>query len=828
MREIPLLSLLIFLPIAHGAVEVWSVTVMHIVSIVIFALWIGSLIKKGYIKLYRTPIDIPLMILAIYLIISSSLSVYPYSSRIQLYKIINYIAIFYLLINTLRDEKRLASFSGYLAIIGALYGIAGVIFITEENFLGLRVFSSGNFLSFTFKNHNHFAGYMNMIVWLCIGMAFYYRGKKRLMFIIFATTSVFTVFLSLSRGGIIGLFGGVFFFSVMNMLSKNRKAIFMIITLIAIITMVLVSTGSFDTVFERMMTLKTPMITTGERLKMWIGVLNMIKDNPIVGTGIGTFAYAYPAYQTVGGHVIDHAHNEYLEIISETGLIGGLLLFFCIAMLFGHVIRHSVSHTSKPLSGIGLGALTACFSLLLHEFFDFNLYIPSNAFLFTVCAGVALASALIYDKNVKMFERDLSKRGRAFCYSSLSVIFFISLAFVISPYIGSIYQNKTNVYQMSGDYTNAYDAMKKAIFFEPGNAELMSSAGDLMVLWAFSYEDKKERESFLYKSIEYYNNAIRNVPVKSYFYRRKAYALKRLGKTDEAGTLFKKAMKFSKTDNEIYYELAELYLETGRLEEALEEFREYVIRMQGVSHLINILDRIWEVTDDYNLLMKGVPEDAAMRDAFANYLWKKGIHDAAIKEFAYAYELAPSVERALRHLQYLINTKRYREGYNFCKKYLRDFKDNIQLYKKLLWFSKRIGKLNEALLICEKLADLDSRNRLSYELEIARIYCDQKNWKGAFDILEKIRYNAPNTPELYFVMAECYRGRRMFVQALKAREKAVLLRPNDPNYLFNLGFDYRANGLHDKALESWRQCVKVNPSHKGCREWVKRYENDGR
>jgi tetratricopeptide (TPR) repeat protein len=828
MREILLLFLLIFLPIAHGGVETWSVTVMHEVSIIIFALWVYYSLKNNALKINRTPLDIPLALFLGFLIFSLTFSLYPYASRIQLYRVVNYIAIFYLLINTLGDEERLVKFSGYLSMLGAIYGIAGLIFITG-NFIGFKIFSSNNFLSFTFRNHNHFAGYMNMITWLCIGMALYYSSRKRLVFIALGIGSTSAVLLSLSRGGIIGFLGGILFFSLMNVLARNRRAIFLITSMIVIVIAIMILTGSFDVVFERMTTLKQPEITSGERLRMWAGVLDMIKDNPLIGTGIGTFAYAYPVYQTVGGYTINHAHNEYLETMSETGLIGGALLFLCIIILFGYVIRHSTFQSGRNLSGISIGALSACFSLLTHEFFDFNLYIPSNALLFTVCGAIAITSASIDDKESKEWINTvLSAKGKKLFYLISSVICLISFTLVTLPYLSSIYHKKSKIYQMSGNYKLAHEALKKAIFFDPGNAEFLSSAGDLMVLMAVSQKNNDEINSFLYKSIEYYDKAIKNCPVRSYFYRRKAYNLRILGEFDKAVALLRKAINLEKADSDLYHELAELYLENGRLEEALEEYREYVIKMQGALHLVKVLDRIWKVTRDYYYLNKVVPEDAVMRDAFANYLWKKGIHDAAIKEFAYAYELAPSVERALRHLQYLINTKRYREGYNFCKKYLRDFKDNIQLYKKLLWFSKRIGKLNEALLICEKLADLDSRNRLSYELEIARIYCNQKNWRGAFDTLEEIRYNAPNTPELYFVMAECYRGRKMLVQALKAREKAVLLMPDNPNYLFNLGFDYRVNGLHKKALESWRRCLEINPLHKGCREWVKRYEADGR
>lgn len=801
----------------------WSVTVMHVVSIAVFLMWSYPLIKNGSIKLYRTPLDIPLFIFIVFMTISVFLSVYPYASRIQLYRILNYAAIFWILFNTLRKDDELVSFCSYLTILGALYGLAGLVFIAG-NFLGFKIFSSEEFLSFTFKNHNHFAGYMNMITWLCAGMSLYYSGRKRLFFLALTLISAMAVFLSLSRGGLIGSFLGFLFFSLLGIFYRKRN-IFYISGLISLLTIVLLVHGSFDTVLERVKTLQKPLISGADRIQMWEGVFNMIKDNLLTGTGIGTFAYVYPSYQTIEGWVIDHAHNNYLEIISETGIIGGVLLSLFILLLFWYVIRGLKSHSSEDLSAISIGALSACLSLLIHEFFDFNLYIPSNALLFTVCSAIAITSSSISDKEyLRWFEVKPSCRDKIFYYSIASITGFISLAFVIAPYLGSFYQNKAKVYQMSGNYKLAHDSLRKAIFLNPGDADLLSSAGDLMILTAISQWNDKEKKLSLYESIRYYDLAIKNCPLKSYFYRRKAYSLRILGEFNESETLLRKALSLNRNDYEIYLELAELYLEEGRVEDAIDEFKEYIIKMGGVSYFIEVLDRLWDVTKDYNHLKKVVPEEARMIDAFANYLWNKGMQDDAVKEFARVYEYSPSVERALTHLQFLINTQQYRAGYEFCRRYLKRFSENIQLLNKLAWFSERIGKYDEAISTYGRLINLDPQKGTFYRLSMARIYCERSNPSLGIDIINILKGIASDEPELYHILAGCYHNMRRFDLALDARKKALSLAPDNSDYLFNIGFDYRANGLHEEAVESWRKCLRINPSHRGCKEWVERYE----
>ena len=112
--------LLIFMPLAHGTVEVWSVTVFHAVSVLIAALWMISMVKDGHISFYRTPLDLPVLMFVSLAFISVFYSVYPYASRIELYKIINYIFIFYFVINTMRRKEDMLSLVWLVALLGSV------------------------------------------------------------------------------------------------------------------------------------------------------------------------------------------------------------------------------------------------------------------------------------------------------------------------------------------------------------------------------------------------------------------------------------------------------------------------------------------------------------------------------------------------------------------------------------------------------------------------------------------------------------------------------------------------------------------------------------
>ena len=86
---------------------------------------------------------------------------------------------------------------------------------------------------------------------------------------------------------------------------------------------------------------------------------------------------------------IDHAHNDYVEAVAETGLVGALLILSALA-LFLRLAFRDWGHPFRSQAGwIRLGAAIGCCGLLLHSLLDFNLHIPANAAWFAALAGIA-------------------------------------------------------------------------------------------------------------------------------------------------------------------------------------------------------------------------------------------------------------------------------------------------------------------------------------------------------------------------------------------------------------------------------------------------------
>jgi O-antigen ligase len=99
----------------------------------------------------------------------------------------------------------------------------------------------------------------------------------------------------------------------------------------------------------------------------------------------------FPPYDNLyDGKVVNHAHNDYLEALAETGVLGGA---FC-AWFVGWVLFTALKRFAEPGSALGsvlnLSGLIACCGMLVHSLVDFNLHIPANALLFFVSAHLAV------------------------------------------------------------------------------------------------------------------------------------------------------------------------------------------------------------------------------------------------------------------------------------------------------------------------------------------------------------------------------------------------------------------------------------------------------
>jgi O-antigen ligase len=122
----------------------------------------------------------------------------------------------------------------------------------------------------------------------------------------------------------------------------------------------------------------------GSRLDLWTDMIPMFPRFPVFGLGLNAFSTAYPWYQTVWPtEWIGEAHNEYLQVLLDAGLVGFVILVAFLVLVFKAAARRA---GTAPLE---LGIFGALLTLAFHNLVDFNWQIPANAATWTALAALA-------------------------------------------------------------------------------------------------------------------------------------------------------------------------------------------------------------------------------------------------------------------------------------------------------------------------------------------------------------------------------------------------------------------------------------------------------
>ncbi|HUG54114.1 MAG TPA: O-antigen ligase family protein [Vicinamibacteria bacterium] len=256
-----------------------------------------------------------------------------------------------------------------------------------------------------FVNKNHFAGYVEMPALLALGLA---RGLSRqtagapgaparpaaLVAFGAAAAMMLAVLLSMSRGGALGLAGGIAAFAVLEAVTSRRqrpgRKVLVPIALVLLLTLVVALIPA--EVQERLFNLRWRDDSAAVfRLAVWKDALRAWMASPVVGLGLGAFADALPRFKSSAGlFAVEHPENEAIEIAVEGGLVALVAAAAGLAFALLRAVRTIKGHHDRVLRGIVTGAVAGAAALLVHGLVDFNLRIPSNAAMFLALVAVAV------------------------------------------------------------------------------------------------------------------------------------------------------------------------------------------------------------------------------------------------------------------------------------------------------------------------------------------------------------------------------------------------------------------------------------------------------
>jgi O-antigen ligase len=389
-------GLLAFAVLGLGGVEPWGKVILEIGAAALFLLWGVLAFRRPRVDIHWNWLYLPLLGLGAMGLLQAALglSAYPYLTKMALLMWSGGVLLFFLASESFRTADQVMRLVWFLVILGFCVSLFGIIqhFAFNGRLYWTVVLPPGAGPFGPFLNRDHFAGFVELTAPLGMTL-FLARAVRRDLYallLLFTIVPLGAGILSASRGGIIGLF---FEFALLPVLLRaggvGKKQALVVAAFVLAAGTFVVWLGASHAI-QRFELLKPDEVSVNRRVSMYRDTWQIFVHHPWLGTGLGTLRAVYPGYASYyDGRIVDHAHNDYLELLADTGLAGGLCGLSFIALLFSQATAKLRRARDGASRAVYAGCLAACTGLLLHSLVDFNLHIPSNGLLFLLMACLA-------------------------------------------------------------------------------------------------------------------------------------------------------------------------------------------------------------------------------------------------------------------------------------------------------------------------------------------------------------------------------------------------------------------------------------------------------
>jgi O-antigen ligase len=432
---------LVLSTLAYGTVHYWALAIFQAGASLIVFFWVMDAWRSRVLRISRNSIQLPLLGLILLglvqllplggasetaspgLEVARSLSLDPYSTQLILVQLLALFIYFAAALAFIDSPRRLRVVTNTIIIFGFALSIFGLIqsFVTPTKIYGIR--ELGQSTSFgPFVNRHHFAAYMEMALALPVGLliAGAVEREKRVLYIFAVALMAIALVMTNSRGAIISLVAETAFFLIVagrrgsekrsdtgekggrarSMMLRAGLALSLLLAVFAGVVLL----GGESALSRFIGTVNASDPTTG-RAHFWRGAVEIIRHHPLIGSGLGSFGVAYTLYDTRNGLFrLEQAHNDYLQVLADAGIVGALLGLAFLALLFrkGFTRRETDDSFRR---GVVTGALAGCFAVLVHSFFDFTLHTTANGLLFLTLTALATLNGRVEQQGNKHRRR---------------------------------------------------------------------------------------------------------------------------------------------------------------------------------------------------------------------------------------------------------------------------------------------------------------------------------------------------------------------------------------------------------------------------------------
>lgn len=397
------LVILLFGPLAIGAVRLSEFVVIEALTLGVLVLWLARLWGSRSHRLLWPPICWGVLAVVGYVLVRGQFVGVEYLARQEMIRVLIYGLLFLAVLNNLHRQESTRIISLCLLGLATLISLYAVYqWVTVSRFIW-RIPQPATYYgraSGTYVCPNHLAGFLEMLIPLALAYTLLGRFKAipRVLIGYACLVMLAGMAVTISRGGWVSLLAALLLFFGLVLRRPGYR-------LIGLGCLLLLGVGAFGflkwsgTVERRVAqtTFHTEGYFQNDRLRYWLAAYQMWQDGHVwYGVGPGQYTEHYRKYRQESefSQARPHfAHNDYLNLLADYGVVGALIVLWpWLALGLGVVqtwrfVRrrpNDLGAKNSNKAAFVLGAALGLGALLIQSVTDFNLHIPANAILAVV------------------------------------------------------------------------------------------------------------------------------------------------------------------------------------------------------------------------------------------------------------------------------------------------------------------------------------------------------------------------------------------------------------------------------------------------------------
>jgi O-antigen ligase len=559
-------SLIVFSPLIDGGTTQVPVLIIRLILLISILVWLFRSIKLGALIFCRSRLDPVVVVFLAWAGLSLWWAPYKNPSIQWFISLLMYAVLFGAVLQGVQSSRQIRQVVMVLMGMGLCEGVLGIV---QYVWLG-EVRAKG-----TFFNPNFFAMYEAGVLVITLGyLAFIRQIDVRWHERLFLWSTVVITFCAFvaaqSRGALLALAIGVTFIGYYR---------FGKVALVILVLSLVAGAVIPNPLRQRMVDVAAQDPYAFSRIDIWKSSIERVADRPL-GVGLGMYRYSsfqhrFPVEANIVryGKRAETAHNEFLQIAVELGVVGFVVFLFGVGVWGWTAKEVLVAELESWERGLAAGLVAAVLALLAHSAVDSVFHEPALVILLIVCGGLVLAFQLV--KTPILSQRTISFGSHPLRLTLVLLCGVLFAALIIQPAAGWYAYERGQVESQVGRQDRALDWFSWASLIDPGTTGYHDAVARTLVQLFHQSGDPQ----WLVKAVEEEEQAIELNPLDGRFPYRLGtiygqLAEQKLSKDqrnlllNQAAQVYEQALHVDPYSPLTYMALANIRLPQGRSEEA--------------------------------------------------------------------------------------------------------------------------------------------------------------------------------------------------------------------------------------------------------------------